>query len=44
MAKNKKVVFTNQYTAGICKNSGMWLVYDCSGIQMVLESHKNDLN
>ena len=22
------------------KNSGMWLVYNCSGIQMVCESHK----
>ncbi len=24
------------------KSSGMWLVYDCSGIQTVCESHKND--
>ncbi len=43
-AKNKKGVFTDWYTAGIVKNSGMWLVYDCSGIQMVCESHKHDLN
>lgn len=24
------------------RNSGIWLVCDCSGIQMVCESHKND--
>ncbi len=26
------------------KKSGMWLVYDCSGIQTICESHENDYN
>ncbi len=38
----KKGFFTYQYTAGICKNSGMWLVYGSSCIKSVCESHKND--
>ncbi len=28
------------YKTGICKKSGIWLVYNCPGIQMVGESHK----
>ncbi len=40
--KKQKGDFKDWYTAGIVKNSGMWLVYNCSGIQMVCESHKND--
>ncbi len=40
MVKTKKGVFTVWYAAGICKNSGMWLVYDSSGIQTVWERLK----
>ncbi len=39
--QTKKKVFSAQYKTDICENSGMWLVYNCSGIKMVCESHKN---
>ncbi len=37
----RKCLTSAWYKTGIFKNSGMWLIYNCSGIQMVCESHKN---
>ncbi len=43
--KTKKVVENDWYiTLVSVKISGMWSQYDCSDIQTVYETHKNDLN